>query len=46
MPIKREMLDMLKGQNKQHSGHIGQKISNQKTREIQLVRPTEVCGKV
>ena len=30
----------------QHSGHMGQNIQNEKTIEINLVRPTEVCGKV
>ena len=35
---------ILKGQNRQHSG---QNIQNRKkTKEIQPVRPTEVCGKV
>ena len=27
-------------------GHMGQNIQNRKTKEIQLVRLTEVCGKV
>ena len=36
----------LKGHNTQHSGHMGKKkFKLKKTKEIQLVRPTEVCGK-
>ena len=35
----------LKLPNKQHNGQMSQNIQNQKkTIEIQLVRPTEVCG--
>ena len=33
----------LRGHNTQHSGHT---YLNETTIEIQLVRPTEVCGKV
>ena len=39
-------LVLLKGHNMQHSGKMGQYFSDLKTIEIQLVRPTEVCGKV
>ena len=35
--------NVLKGHNTKHSGHMGQ---NLKTIEIQLIRLTEVCGKV
>ena len=37
---------LLRGTNTQHSGHEGQIFKTEKTIEIQLVRPTEVCGKV
>ena len=30
----------------QHSDHVGQVFKNEKAIEIQLVRSTEVCGKV
>ena len=37
----------LKGCNIQHSGHKGPNLSKLKKKiEMQLVRPTEVCGKV
>ena len=37
----------LKGHNMQHSNHMGRHFSNwKKTIEMQLVMPTEVCGKV
>ena len=36
----------LKGTNIQASGQMSQNIQNRKTVEIELVRPTEVCGKV
>ena len=37
----------IKGHNTQHIGHAGQFFfQTEKTIEIQLVRPTEVCGKV
>ena len=38
--------DTLKGTITQHSGHIGQIFKTEKTKEIQAVRLTEVCGKV
>ena len=37
---------MLKGHNMQHSGHMGHFFQTEKTIEVQLVRPIEVCGKV
>ena len=37
---------VLKGHSMQHSGHMGKKIQAEKTIEIQLVRPTVVCGEV
>ena len=42
------MLDLLKGHNRQHSDQMTNesKYSTEKTIEIQLVRPTEVCTKV
>ena len=36
----------LKWPNTQHSGQMSQKLKTEKTIEIQLVRPTDVCGKV
>ena len=37
----------LKGHNTQHSGHTDQTFfQTETTPEIQLVRPTGVCGKV
>ena len=36
----------LKGHNTQQSGHMGQHFQTEKAVEIQIVRPTEVCGKV
>ena len=36
----------LKGHNTQHSAHMGHNFQTEKTIEIQLVWPTEVCGKV
>ena len=36
----------LKGHNTQHSRHTGKNVQTEKNIEIQLVRPTEVCGKV
>ena len=36
----------IKGHNTQHSGHKGQNFSTEKSKEIQLVRTTEVHGKV
>ena len=39
-------LQHLKGHNTQHSGHRVNLFQTETTIEIQLVRPTEVCGKV
>ena len=36
----------LKGHNTQDNGHTCQIFQTETTMEIQLVRPTEVCGKV
>ena len=36
----------LKGTNMQQSGYVGKIFKTEKTIEIQLVRSTEVCGKV
>ena len=36
----------LKSPNRQHSGQLSQIFKTEKRTEIQLVRPTEVCGKV
>ena len=35
----------LKGHDTQHSGHTGQNLKIERNIEMQLVRPTEVCGK-
>ena len=40
------ILFILKGTNRQHSGQMSKNIQNVKNMEMQLVRPTEVCGKV
>ena len=37
---------ILEGHNTQYSGHTGQTFQADKTIEMQLVRPTEVCSKV
>ena len=39
-------VELLKEHITQHSSHTGHIIKANKTIEIQLVRPTEVCGKV
>ena len=45
LKISKGTFKISKGTNTQHSGHEGQIFNTEKTIEIQLVRPTEVCGK-
>ena len=46
LPLLCLWIRALKGHITQHSGHKGQNLKTETIIEIQLVRPTEVCGKV